>query len=111
VIVELATQMVQSAPVLDREVVAQLAAALVANGAPLALSLARVVEGVAAGTIDAGIALPPIAMACSTLCDPALGDREREAARFEIETLLPLPVRPPRVTAPDVPLASIRTRR
>ena len=110
-IVELAIRLVQGAPVLDREVVAELAAALVANGTPLGLSLARVVEGVAAGTIDPGIALPPIAMACATLCDPALGDREREAARFEIETLLPLPERPPRVSAPDVPLASLRTRR
>ncbi len=110
-ITELATLLVQRAPVLDANVVASLAAELTADGSPLARSIARVLDGVAAGQIDAGIALPPIAMACATLCDRALGDREREAARFEIETLLPLPDRPPRVAAPDVPLASLRPRR
>jgi hypothetical protein len=55
------------------------------------MSIAQVVELVAAEKIDAGIALPALAMACGTLVDPRLGDREREAARFEIETLLPMP--------------------
>jgi hypothetical protein len=104
VIAELATQLVQAAPAHDPAVVAQLLAALAADPAPLARAIAQAVEGVVAGAIDPGIALPPIAMACATLVDPGLGDREREAARYEIETLLPLPVRP------DVPLSAVRRR-
>src|SRR5439155_1221686 len=61
---------------------------------------------------------PPtaLAMACATLADGVrgtLGARELEAARFEIETLMPVPDRPPRVAAsdaPDVPLSSLRKR-
>ena len=60
-----------------------------------------------------GIALPPLAMACATLADGVhgkLGDRELEAARFEIETLMPMPDRPPAIAAPDVPLSALRKR-
>jgi len=98
----LVTQLVQQAPALAPSVVEELTTALRANGAPLAMSIAIVVELVAAEKIDAGIALPALAMACGTLEDPRLTEREREAARFEIETLLPLPAKPPRVAAPDV---------
>jgi len=87
----LITQLVQQAPALAPHVIEELTTALRANGAPLALSIAIVVELVAAEKVDAGIALPALAMACGTLVDPRLTEREREAARFEIETLLPVP--------------------
>ena len=109
----LITELVQSAPELDAAVIAELTSALRTTGAPLALAIARVVELVGQRTVDAGIALPALAMACGTLEDPRLTEREREAARFEIETLLPLPdtsKKPPTLTAPDVPLTSLRRR-
>ena len=45
-----------------------------------------------------------------------LGERGRvdarvlEAARYQIDTLQPVPDKPPRVAAPDVPLTSLRKR-
>jgi hypothetical protein len=118
---QLITQLVQSAPTLEDHVLQDLDAELAANGSPLARSIARVLAllvGAHGGDdtaprIDQGIALPALAMACGTLCDPRLTEREHEAARFEIETLLPLPAtaaRPPSLTAPDVPLSSLRRR-
>ena len=110
---ELITQLVQEAPELDASVVAELTSALRTTGGPLALSIARVLELVGHGIVAAGIALPALAMACGTLEDPRLTQREREAARFEIETLLPLPdgaKKPPTLAAPDVPLTSLRRR-
>ena len=101
----------QRAPELAADTITTLAAELRANGTPLAQSIAKVIELVGDRTVDAGIALPALAMACGTLVDPRLTDREREAARFEIETLLPLPTIPPRVVAPDVPLAQLRRPR
>ena len=76
----------------------------------LALSLARVVEFTGEQLIDPGIALPAIAMACGTLTDTALTPREYEAARYEIETLLPMPDKPPRITfdAPHVPITRLK---
>ena len=65
------------------------------------------------GLVDAGIALPPLAMACATLADGIrgkLGEAALEAARYEIDTLLPLPDKAPRAPtlgAPDVPLISL----
>ena len=105
---ELITRLVQEAPARDPQVVDQLLAELEANGSPLARSIAQVVRLV--GTeIDPAISLPALAMACATLCDPRLTTREHEAARFEIETLLPLPAdkKPPTIAAPDVPLVSL----
>ena len=104
----LITRLVQDAPVLDSHVIGELVGALRADARPLATAIAQVVELVGTGTIDAGIALPALAMACGTLCDPRLTEREREAARFEIETLLPVPTRAPSLVAPDVPLSSLR---
>lgn len=104
------TALVRSAPARDPAVVGQLVDELHADGRPLARSIARVVELVAAGQIDPAIALPHLAMACATLCDPRLDEHAREAARYEIETLLPLPAsapRPPQLAAPDVPLISL----
>ncbi len=106
----LITRLVQEAPVLDATVVAELTAGLRADGRPLALSIAKVVELVAAGAIDQAISLPALAMACGTLCDPRMGTPEHEAARYEIETLLPMPKPAPIVAAPDVPLTSLKRR-
>lgn len=110
---QLITRLVQDAPQLDAQVIEQLTSELRVNGSPLALSIARVVELVADHLIDAGIALPALAMACGTLVDARLTDREREAARNEIETLLPMPDGGKRFSIPappDVPLSSLKRR-
>ncbi|HET9619997.1 MAG TPA: hypothetical protein VFP84_01430 [Kofleriaceae bacterium] len=114
----LITELVQRAPELDAAVVDELTLHLRRIGSPLARSIARVTELVAEQLIAAGIALPPLAMACATLADGVRGkltDRELEAARYEIETLLPVPDRPdgaprPVITIPDVPLSSLKRR-
>jgi hypothetical protein len=109
----LITQLVQSAPALDPAVVAALIEQLDGIGAPLARAIAGVVGLVAEHRIDAGIALPPLAMACATLTAGLRGEltqRELEAARYEIETLLPLPAPAPVIAAPDVPLTALRRR-
>ncbi len=106
----LVTRLVQEAPVLDAGVIAELCGELRANGRPLALSIANVIELVAAGAIDQAISLPALAMACGTLCDPRMGTPEHEAARYEIDTLLPMPKTAPLLTPPDVPLTSLKRR-
>ena len=66
---------------------------------------------VSRGLIAPGISLPHLAMSCATLADGIAGRlsaRELEAARYEIETLLPVPDGPRmRITIPDVPAASL----
>jgi hypothetical protein len=108
------TQLVREAPTLEAAVTAELTLRLREVGSPLALSIARVVELVAEGRIAQGIALPHLAMACATLADGVAGrlaERELEAARYEIDTLLPIPGAPapaaPAVRIPDVPLISL----
>lgn len=114
------TQLVREAPALDAAVAAELVEQLRAVGSPLALSIARIVELVAEGLIAQGVALPHLAMSCATLADGVAGrlsERELEAARYEVDTLLPVPDAPGgsravyRVQLPDVPLAGLRTRR
>jgi hypothetical protein len=112
-LVDTATRLVQQAPALDPALLAQFVGELRADGRPLALAIAAVAELV--GTrIDPGVALPAIAMACSTLCDPKSGDRELEAARYEIDTLLPIDRADARVdiadSRVDVPVTSLRKR-
>jgi hypothetical protein len=116
----LITDLVRMAPAADAAIVGELVEHLHRVDAPfaqLARSIAEVVGRVAARQVDPGIALPPLAMACATLIDGvrgALTQRELEAARYEIDTLLPLPpsaLPAPAVTAPDVPLSSLRVRR
>ena len=101
------TTLVQSAPALDAQVIETLLDDLRAVGSPLALSIARVIELVDEQLVDPGIALPALASACATLVSPTLDDRAREAARYEIETLLPVPDKAPKLVAPDVPLTSL----
>jgi len=110
----LVTKLVQAAPVLDGSTVEALVTALRRDARPLARSIAKVTELVGEALIDAGVALPALAMACATLCDARLGDTEREAARFEIETLLPIPdhggAKPPTCVVPDVPIVKLKKR-
>ena len=125
----LITALVRAAPGLDPAVVTELIEHLHGVGPlhaqPLARAIAAVVALVAEQRIDPGIALPPLAMACATLADgvrgalrppaidrvPSVTHRELEAARYEIETLLPLPGgAPPMAAAPHVPLSALRRR-
>lgn len=114
---QLITELVQTAPRADAAVVDELVGLLHGVGSPLARSIARVLVLAVEQRIAPGIALPPLAMACATLAGGvlgALGARELEAARFEIETLLPLPDRPPAIAspdaAPDVPVSALLSR-
>jgi hypothetical protein len=110
---QLITQLVQTSPAADAAVVDELVRLLEGVGSPLARSIARVLELAIEQLIAPGIALPPLAMACATLAGGVrgtLGERELEAARFEIETLLPMPDRPPGFVAPYVPVSALRRR-
>jgi len=104
------TLLVQSAPALDAAVVESLVEELRGIGSPLALSIARVVELVGEGLVDPGIALPALASACATLANAGSTTHALEAARFEIETLLPVPDKAPKLVTPDVPVTSLRRR-
>lgn len=107
------TQLVQQAPDLDASTLAQLRDELLAVGSPLALSIARIYELVEMDVVDPAVALPALAEACATLVagiEGRLGTRELEAARYQIDTLQPLPDKPPRATAPDVPITSLKRR-
>ncbi len=106
----LATKLVQDAPARDVADVTELVLELRAVGSPLALAIARIVEYVDEGLVDAAISLPAIAEACATLVAGVRGqvdDRVLEAARYQIDTLTPMPDKPPRVTSIDVPVANI----
>ena len=111
---QLITQLVQAAPAIDAATVDELIAELRGVGSPLARAIARVVELVGEQLVAPGVVLPPLAMACATLAYAAqgrLGARELEAARHEIEALLPVPDPPPAIAAPDVPVAALHRRR
>jgi hypothetical protein len=108
------TQLVREAPALDEAVAAELVEQLRIVGSPLALSIARIVELVAEGLVAPAVALPHLAMSCATLADGIAGrltERELEAARYEVDTLLPVPevpgVRAVAFPLPDVPLAAL----
>lgn len=109
----LSTALVQQAPTLDPDVLAQLRAELQAVGSPLALSISRIYELVDMDLVDPAIALPALAEACATLVagiHGRVGASALEAARYQIDTLQPVPDKPPRVAAPDVPITSLRKR-
>ncbi len=107
---QLSTQLVQDAPDLDGDVVAQLRALLEQDGTPLALTISRIVELVDEGLVDPAISLPAIAEACATLVAGARGQVDSKvlaAAQYQIDTLTPMPDKPPRVAIPDVPVANV----
>jgi hypothetical protein len=124
----LITQLVREAPAIDPAIAGELVERLRHVGSPLAVSIARVVELVPEGLppnreggevddrprraqrVDPGIALPPLAMACATLAGGVRGELAAsalEAARYEIETLLPVPEPRVRVIQPDVPVGAL----
>jgi hypothetical protein len=109
----LSIALVQQAPALDPETLAQVRDELQAVGSPLALAIARIYELVEMNVVDPAIALPALAEACATLVagiEGRVDARVLEAARYQIDTLQPVPDKPPRVAAPDVPLTSLRKR-
>jgi chemotaxis protein histidine kinase CheA/ActR/RegA family two-component response regulator len=87
----------------------------------LALATERIIDHVLAGEVVGEIVLPYVASACHTLAQAfeALANPDRsgarveglplEAARYELETLTPVPgqARPVHPAAPDVPLATL----
>jgi hypothetical protein len=86
------TELVRAAPALDDAVVTALVDDLRAIATPLALAIARIAELVGEQLVDAGIALPALAMACDTLArstDPTA----LAAAQDAVETLQPMPDR------------------
>jgi hypothetical protein len=106
------TKLVQEAPHRDVATVDRLHTALWSVGTPLSLAIARILEYVADDLVDPGIALPALAEACATLVaglDGKVDDRVLEAARYQIDTLTPMPDRP-RIAAPDVPTDALRRR-
>ena len=124
------TQLVRTAPDLEAsevEAASRLALALAMKAlaisgdldspmAVAALAIERVLDEVAAGRLDQGVALPSLAMAASALQQaadrptPQMADGLR-AATFELETMLPIPgkkgARHPPKQKVDVPLQRI----
>ena len=106
------TRLVQEAPHRDTQTVETLHTALWSVGTPLSLSIARILEYLADDLVDPGIALPALAEACATLVAGLSGkvdDKVLEAARYQIDTLTPMPDRP-KIGSPDVPITSLRKR-
>jgi len=107
----LITELVRAAPTRDASVIAALRDELHAVATPLALAIARAVELVDEDLVDPGIALPALAEACATLVAGLAGRLDAAVlatAQFQIETLTPVPDRPPSLTvAPDVPVSSL----
>ena len=109
----LATALVQQAPALDPRTLEALRRALERIDQPLARSIARIVELVGMDVVDPAIALPALAEACATLAAGIAGridDRVLEAARYQIDTLQPVPDKPPGIVHFDVPTQSLRRR-
>jgi hypothetical protein len=114
VVEALSIQLVQDAPELDGDVVAQLRTELERIGSPLALTISRIVELVHEGLVDPAISLPAIAEACATLAAGVHGTVDQavlDAAQYQIDTLTPMPDKPRALHAvPDVPLTSLKRR-
>ena len=106
---DLATQLVQQAPDLDPDTIAALRTGLERQGSALALAVSRIVELIFEGLVDPAISLPAIAEACSVLVTTT-DARVLAAMKYQIDTLEPMPDKPPRVAAPDVPLSRVRRR-
>lgn len=102
----LATALVQQAPELDPATIEALRRALETIDTPLARSIAKIVELVDMDVVDPAIALPALAEACATLAGWQAGRLDEhvlEAARYQIDTLQPVP----RV---DVPVTSLKRK-
>ena len=109
----LSTRIVQDAPAIDPKVLEALHVELHAVGSPLALVIWRIYELVDEGLVSKAIALPALAEACATLVAGIrglVGEGVLEAARYQIDTLTPMPDKPPRIGTPDVPLISLKKR-
>ncbi len=106
----LITRLVQQAPELDARTIDELVAALERHGTPLALAIRRIVELVAEQLVDMAIALPALAEAIATL-ESSRDPKVLEAARYQIDTLEPVPDRPEPPAAPDVPIDLLRRPR
>jgi len=106
---DLATQLVQQAPDLDPDTIAALRTGLEKQGSALALAVSRIVELIFEGLVDPAISLPAIAEACSVLVTTT-DARVLAAMKYQIDTLEPMPDKPPRVGAPDVPINRVRRR-
>jgi hypothetical protein len=107
------TALVQQAPDFEADTLAQLREELLSVGSPLALAIARIYELVELDVVDPAIALPALAEACATLVagiEGRVDARVLEAARYQIDTLQPVPDKPPRVAAPDVPITQLRKK-
>jgi hypothetical protein len=107
------TALVQQAPDLEPDTLAELRDELLGVGSPLALAIARIYELVELDVVDPAIALPALAEACATLVagiEGRVGERELEAARYQVDTLQPLPDKPARVAVPDVPISQLRKK-
>lgn len=109
----LSTTLVQQAPDLDAGTITQLREELMVVGSPLALAIARIYELLELDVVDPAIALPALAEACATLVagiEGRVDARVLEAARYQIDTLQPVPDKPPRVAAPDVLITQLRKK-
>lgn len=112
----LSTELVQDAPDLHDDTVAALRTNLERIGTPLALTIARIVELVHEGLVDPAISLPALAEACATCAAGVRGQLDAkvlEAARYQIDTLTPMPDKPkaPELRAPDVKLIDLTRKR
>jgi hypothetical protein len=81
------------------------AAAARTDHVALACAMERCLELLADGRVDAGVALPALAMAAHTA--RSWDAAAVKAARYEVETLLPLPGTPAPRRALDVPAVSL----
>lgn len=109
----LSVRLVQEAPAIDPVVIQALRSELESVGSPLALTISRIVELVGEGLVDPAISLPAIAEACATQVAGIRGlvdNKVLEAARYQIDTLTPMPDKPPKIATPDVPIISLKRR-
>ncbi len=84
------TKLIHEAPHLDSTTVDKLQAALGDMGTPLARSIARIVDFLAQGRVDPGVALPALAEACAALVSSST-EAVLRAAQYQVDTLEPKP--------------------
>ena len=111
----LATELVQEAPTLDPAVARRAARRAASKSARRSRCRSRASTSSSShGLVDPAIALPALAEACATLVagiEGTVGDRVLEAARYQIDTLTPMPNKPKNLlVTPDVPLISLKRK-